>query len=76
MPFVLPKKISNSRSQIFCLTLCCTFYQNTIWFLVKIIVYILSFDTNTWATSDKIRNELTALGIKIKGTKDEFEWNL
>ena len=29
-----------------------------------------------WATSDKIRNELTALGFTIKDTKDGFEWNL
>jgi cysteinyl-tRNA synthetase len=29
-----------------------------------------------WATSDKIRNELTALGFEIKDTKDSFEWKL
>lgn len=29
-----------------------------------------------WATADKIRNELTALGFNIKDTKDGFEWNL
>lgn len=29
-----------------------------------------------WATSDKIRNELTALGFDVKDTKDGFEWNL
>jgi cysteinyl-tRNA synthetase len=29
-----------------------------------------------WPTSDKIRNELTALGFEIKDTKDGFEWNL
>lgn len=29
-----------------------------------------------WATSDKIRNELTALGFEIKDTKDSFEWRL
>ncbi|MCQ2310596.1 MAG: cysteine--tRNA ligase [Paludibacteraceae bacterium] len=29
-----------------------------------------------WATSDKIRNELTALGFTIKDTKDSFEWSL
>ena len=29
-----------------------------------------------WGTSDKIRNELTALGFSIKDTKDGFEWNL
>ncbi|KAA6334916.1 Cysteine--tRNA ligase [termite gut metagenome] len=29
-----------------------------------------------WATSDKIRNELAALGFEIKDTKDGFEWKL
>lgn len=29
-----------------------------------------------WATSDKIRNELMALGFTIKDTKDSFEWSL
>jgi len=29
-----------------------------------------------WATSDKIRNELTELGFEIKDTKDGFEWKL
>ena len=29
-----------------------------------------------WATSDKIRNELTALGFEIKDTKDGAEWKL
>jgi cysteinyl-tRNA synthetase len=29
-----------------------------------------------WATSDKIRNELTALGFTIKDTKNGFEWSL
>ncbi|MDR3217770.1 MAG: cysteine--tRNA ligase [Dysgonamonadaceae bacterium] len=29
-----------------------------------------------WATSDNIRNELTALGFEIKDTKDGFEWKL
>lgn len=29
-----------------------------------------------WATSDKIRNELTAMGFEIKDTKDGFEWKL
>ena len=29
-----------------------------------------------WATSDKIRNELTALGFEVKDTKDGFTWNL
>lgn len=29
-----------------------------------------------WVTSDKIRNELTAIGFSIKDTKDGFEWSL
>ena len=29
-----------------------------------------------WATSDRIRNELTALGFSVKDTKDGFEWSL
>ena len=29
-----------------------------------------------WATSDKIRNELTALGFQVKDTKDGFEWSI
>jgi cysteinyl-tRNA synthetase len=29
-----------------------------------------------WATSDKIRNELTAMGFVIKDTKDGSEWKL
>ncbi len=29
-----------------------------------------------WATSDKIRNELSALGFNIKDKKDGFEWDL
>ena len=29
-----------------------------------------------WGTADKIRNELNALGVEIKDTKDGFEWNL
>ena len=29
-----------------------------------------------WAMSDKIRDELTALGFEIKDTKDGFEWKL
>ncbi len=29
-----------------------------------------------WTTSDRIRNELTALGFSIKDTKDGFEWTL
>jgi len=29
-----------------------------------------------WATADKIRNELNALGVEIKDTKTGFEWSL
>jgi cysteinyl-tRNA synthetase len=29
-----------------------------------------------WATSDKIRNELTTFGFEIKDTKDGFEWKI
>lgn len=29
-----------------------------------------------WALSDKIRNDLTALGFQIKDTKDSFDWTL
>ena len=29
-----------------------------------------------WATSDRIRNELTAFGFSVKDTKDGFEWSL
>ena len=29
-----------------------------------------------WATSDRIRDELKALGIQIKDTKDGTEWTL
>ena len=29
-----------------------------------------------WATSDKIRNELTAFGFEIKDSKDGFEWKI
>ena len=29
-----------------------------------------------WATSDKIRNELTALGFEIKDGKDGCSWKL
>lgn len=29
-----------------------------------------------WATSDKIRDELTALGFEVKDTKDGFAWRL
>ncbi len=29
-----------------------------------------------WATSDRIRNELTRMGIEVKDRKDGFEWQL
>ena len=29
-----------------------------------------------WATADKIRNELQALGVVVKDTKDGFEWEI
>jgi cysteinyl-tRNA synthetase len=29
-----------------------------------------------WATADKIRDELNALGVVIKDTKEGFEWSL
>ncbi|MFW6289882.1 MAG: cysteine--tRNA ligase [Mariniphaga sp.] len=29
-----------------------------------------------WATADKIRNELSNLGIEVKDTKEGFEWSL
>ncbi len=29
-----------------------------------------------WATSDKIRSQLTAMGVEIKDTKDGFEWEM
>jgi cysteinyl-tRNA synthetase len=29
-----------------------------------------------WATSDKIRNELTAIGFDIKDTKEGASWEL
>jgi cysteinyl-tRNA synthetase len=32
--------------------------------------------SKNWTTADKIRNELNALGVEIKDTKDGFEWNL
>ena len=33
-------------------------------------------DAKDWATSDKIRNDLNALGITIKDTKDGTEWSI
>lgn len=37
---------------------------------------ILAKQNKDWATSDKIRNELTALGFEVKDTKDGFSWKL
>ena len=33
-------------------------------------------ENKDWATSDRIRNELTALGFNVKDTKDGYEWSL
>jgi cysteinyl-tRNA synthetase len=33
-------------------------------------------ENKDWVTSDRIRNELTSIGFKIKDTKDGFEWSL
>ncbi|MCM1108412.1 MAG: cysteine--tRNA ligase [Clostridium sp.] len=33
-------------------------------------------ENKDWATSDRIRNELTALGFEVKDTKDGFSWSL
>jgi cysteinyl-tRNA synthetase len=32
--------------------------------------------TKDWAKSDKIRDDLKALGVQIKDTKDGSEWTL
>ncbi len=32
--------------------------------------------TKNWAMSDKIRNELTSLGVTIKDTKEGYEWEI
>lgn len=37
---------------------------------------IIAKQNKDWATSDKIRNELTALGFEVKDTKDGFSWKL
>ena len=29
-----------------------------------------------WATSDKIRDELTSIGIRVKDRKDGFDWEI
>lgn len=33
-------------------------------------------ENKDWATSDKIRDELTSLGVKVKDRKDGFDWEL
>ncbi|MDR2775311.1 MAG: cysteine--tRNA ligase [Tannerella sp.] len=33
-------------------------------------------ENRDWTTSDKIRNEMSAFGFKVKDTKDGFEWSL
>jgi cysteinyl-tRNA synthetase len=33
-------------------------------------------ENRDWATSDKIRNEMSAFGFKVKDTKGGFEWSL
>lgn len=37
---------------------------------------LIAKQNKDWATSDKIRDELTALGFEIKDTKDGSEWKL
>ncbi|MBQ2374527.1 MAG: cysteine--tRNA ligase [Alistipes sp.] len=49
--------------------------------LAKVVDMILAVrqDAKTnkdWATSDKIRNELTAIGIRVKDRKDGVDWEL
>jgi len=49
-------------------------YQKAIDLLLNI--RLEAKENKDWATSDKIRNELTAMGFEIKDTKDGFEWKL
>ena len=49
--------------------------------LAKVVDMILAVrqDAKTnkdWATSDKIRDELTAIGIRVKDRKDGFDWEI
>ncbi len=49
--------------------------------LKKVVDMILSVRQDAkankdWATSDKIRNELTAIGIRVKDRKDGVDWEL
>jgi cysteinyl-tRNA synthetase len=49
--------------------------------LDKVIAFLLETRNEAkknkdWATADKIRDELTNLGIVVKDTKDGFEWEI
>ena len=49
--------------------------------LAKVVDMILAVRQDAkankdWATSDKIRNELTAIGIRVKDRKDGVDWEL
>ena len=49
--------------------------------LAKVVDMILTVRQDAkankdWATSDKIRNELTAIGIRVKDRKDGVDWEL
>jgi cysteinyl-tRNA synthetase len=48
--------------------------EGTIDLLLKLRVE--AKNNKDWGTADKIRNELNALGVEIKDTKDGFEWSL
>lgn len=48
--------------------------ENTINLLLNLRVEAKA--NKDWATADKIRNELQALGVVIKDTKDGFEWEI
>ena len=49
--------------------------------LAKVVDMILAVRQDAkankdWATSDKIRNELTAIGIRVKDRKDGVDWEI
>ena len=49
--------------------------------LAKVVDIILAVRQDAkankdWATSDKIRNELTAIGIRVKDRKDGVDWEI
>lgn len=49
--------------------------------LDKVMELLLNLRTEAkankdWATADKIRDELAGMGIKVKDTKDGFEWQI